>query len=103
MKEGSVASSRWENKVPLDPILQNGNWKGEKKFFKFYFKEVKKDNLHDTCDKNSGTEQKLCTPYDLLQYAIGKQELLERWQILSLSLLRVLFYLKRIYYCVSYA
>lgn len=92
MKEGSVASSRWENKVPLDPILQNGNWKGEKKFFKFYFKEVKKDNLHDTCDKNSGTEQKLCTPYDLLQYAIGKQELLERWQILSLSLSYAYFF-----------
>lgn len=39
----AVASSRWESDLPLDTILRNGNWKGKENFFKFYYKEVRKD------------------------------------------------------------
>lgn len=36
----AVASSRFENDVPLDRILSNGNWRGSTNFFKHYCKTV---------------------------------------------------------------
>lgn len=38
----AVSSSRFQNHVPLDDILQNANWKGKTNFFKFYFKEIER-------------------------------------------------------------
>lgn len=47
----AVASSRLNNEIPLDTILKQGNWKRKENVFKFYFKEVARNQNSSSSNK----------------------------------------------------
>lgn len=47
----AVASSRLNNEIPLDTILKQGNWKRKENVFKFYFKEVTRNQNSNSSNK----------------------------------------------------
>ncbi|CAH1986522.1 unnamed protein product [Acanthoscelides obtectus] len=47
----AVATSRFNDNMPLDEVLQKGNWQGSSNFFKHYYKNIDKDLVPDNSNR----------------------------------------------------